>query len=102
MNWREWLTPGMPFGMDKIASTPVLLAVALIGSLISSFLVSFLYVRFYGSRATGSQIHRSFLLIGPSITAIFIAIQFSLPLSLGLLGALSIVRRGVHGGGARQ
>ena len=32
------------------------------------------------------------MLIGPSITAIFIAIQFSLPLSLGLLGALSIVR----------
>ncbi len=92
MNWREWLTRGMPFGMDQIESTPVLLAVALIGSLISSFLVSFLYIQFYSSRATGSQIHRSFMLIGPSITAIFIAIQFSLPLSLGLLGALSIVR----------
>ncbi len=92
MNWSEWLTRGMPFGMDQIESTPTLLAVALIGSLISSFLVSFLYVKFYSSRATGSQVHRSFMLIGPSITAIFIAIQFSLPLSLGLLGALSIVR----------
>jgi hypothetical protein len=30
--------------------------------------------------------------MSPAITAIFIAIQFSLPLSLGLLGALSIVR----------
>ncbi len=30
--------------------------------------------------------------MGLSITAIFICIQFSLPLSLGLLGALSIVR----------
>ena len=92
MNWSEWLTRGMPFGMDQIESTPALLALALFGSLISSFLVSFLYVKFYSSRATGSQVHRSFMLIGPSITAIFIAIQFSLPLSLGLLGALSIVR----------
>lgn len=92
MNWSEWLNRGMPFGLDQVESTPVLLAVALLGSLTSSFLVSFLYRSFYGSRATGSQIHRSFILIGPSITAIFIAIQFSLPLSLGLLGALSIVR----------
>jgi hypothetical protein len=92
MEWTEWITQGAPFGMDRIESTPLLLSVALAGSLLSSFLVSYLYVRFYGSRATGSQVHRSFMLIGPSITAIFIAIQFSLPLSLGLLGALSIVR----------
>ena len=31
-------------------------------------------------------------LLGVSVTAIFICVQFSLPLSLGLLGALSIVR----------
>ena len=30
--------------------------------------------------------------MAPSITALFISIQFSLPLSLGLLGALSIIR----------
>ena len=36
--------------------------------------------------------HRAFPLLGLSITAIFVCIQFSLPLSLGLLGALSIVR----------
>ncbi len=35
---------------------------------------------------------RSFIVIAPSITAIFWAIQYSLPLSLGLLGALSFVR----------
>jgi hypothetical protein len=61
-------------------------------SLISSFIVSYLYVHFYKQRSTGSQIHRSFPLLGLSITSIFICIQFSLPLSLGLLGALSIVR----------
>lgn len=61
-------------------------------SLASSLLASFLYLHFYASRATGSQVHRAFPLLGISITAIFVAIQFSLPLSLGLLGALSIVR----------
>ena len=61
-------------------------------SLFSSFLIAYLYTHFYASRATGSQVHRAFPLLGISITAIFLAIQFSLPLSLGLLGALSIVR----------
>jgi len=66
--------------------------VLLLISLASSLLASFLYLQFYSNRATGSQVHRAFPLLGISITAIFIAIQFSLPLSLGLLGALSIVR----------
>jgi hypothetical protein len=57
-----------------------------------SFFISYLYLAFYKNRGTGSQIHRSFPLLGLSITTIFICIQFSLPLSLGLLGALSIVR----------
>jgi hypothetical protein len=61
-------------------------------SLVSSLVVSYLYLYFYSSRATGSQAHRAFPLLGISITAIFVCIQFSLPLSLGLLGALSIVR----------
>lgn len=61
-------------------------------SLLSSLFISYLYVHFYANRATGSQVHRAFPLLGISITAIFVTIQFSLPLSLGLLGALSIVR----------
>jgi Domain of unknown function (DUF4956) len=61
-------------------------------SLASSLFIAYLYVHFYSSRATGSQVHRAFPLLGLSVTAIFITIQFSLPLSLGLLGALSIVR----------
>ncbi|MDB5104057.1 MAG: hypothetical protein JWP91_1746 [Fibrobacteres bacterium] len=65
---------------------------ALIVSAFVGVAVSAMYQMFYENRATGSQIHRSFLLISPSITALFIAIQFSLPLSLGLLGALSIIR----------
>jgi len=66
--------------------------VALVVSLVVSYALSLLYLVFLEDRATGSQIHRSFILLGPSITALFIAIQFSLPLSLGLLGALSIIR----------
>ena len=65
---------------------------ALIISLIVSTALAYIYRFFYEDRATGSQVHRSFVLLGPSVTALFIAIQFSLPLSLGLLGALSIVR----------
>lgn len=68
------------------------LVAVLLASLASSFFVSYLYQVFYRARATGSQVHRAFPLMGISITAIFIAVQFSLPLSLGLLGALSIVR----------
>jgi Domain of unknown function (DUF4956) len=61
-------------------------------SLLSSLFIAYLYVHFYSNRATGSQVHRAFPLLGISVTAIFVTIQFSLPLSLGLLGALSIVR----------
>jgi hypothetical protein len=68
-----------------------LLTVLLI-SLASSVFVAYLYQVFYRARATGSQVYRAFPLMGISITAIFISVQFSLPLSLGLLGALSIVR----------
>ncbi len=65
---------------------------ALVVSAIVGVVVSALYQMFYENRATGAQVHRSFLLMAPSITALFIAIQFSLPLSLGLLGALSVIR----------
>jgi hypothetical protein len=66
--------------------------VALVVSTVSGLLVSILYQLFYENRATGSQIHRSFLLIAPATTALFVAIQYSLPLSLGLVGALTIIR----------
>lgn len=76
--------------MDDIGLLPFL-AVTLV-SLAAALFVSYLYVQFYGKRSTGSMVHTAFPLLGVSVTAIFICIQFSLPLSLGLLGALSIVR----------
>src|SRR5687767_1467291 len=72
--------------------TPLAFLLLMAVSLLSSMFISYLYVHFYSNRATGSQVHRAFPLLGISITAIFVTIQFSLPLSLGLLGALSIVR----------
>ncbi len=71
---------------------PWIVGAALLLSLATSFFTSWLYVRFYERRGTGSQIHRAFSLLALSITTLFICIQVSLPLSLGLLGALSIVR----------
>ena len=61
-------------------------------SLASSFAFSALYLFFYRVRATGTQIHRAFPYVGVAVTALLVCIQYSLPLSLGLLGALSIVR----------
>jgi hypothetical protein len=75
---------------QQISPAPFLFIMAV--SLLSSLFIAYLYVHFYSNRATGSQVHRAFPLLGISITAIFVTIQFSLPLSLGLLGALSIVR----------
>ncbi len=61
-------------------------------SVVAAVIVAYFYLHFYADRSGGSQIHRSFPLLALAVTAIFISIQFSLPLSLGLLGALSIVR----------
>lgn len=67
-------------------------AICIALSFLFSMITELMYLVFYESRGSGSQIHRAFLLIGPSITLLFICVQLSLPLSLGLLGALSIVR----------
>ncbi len=81
------------FGSDRMEDVGFAgLIFVLVASLISALFIAYLYRYFYASRSSGSQIHRAFPLLGISITAIFITIQFSLPLSLGLLGALSIVR----------
>ncbi|MEM7309520.1 MAG: DUF4956 domain-containing protein [Planctomycetota bacterium] len=93
MNLQEWLKSISDFGVRSMEETGLpafLLALGI--SLLSALFVAYLYVVFYRSRAAGTEVHRAFPLLGLSITAIFIAIQFSLPLSLGLLGALSIVR----------
>jgi len=71
---------------------PWLFGIAILVSLGASLAASWLYTHYYERRGTGSQVNRAFPLLGISITALFICIQVSLPLSLGLLGALSIIR----------
>lgn len=71
---------------------PGLFVVALLASLAASFVAAGFYRFFYERRGTGSQVHRAFPLLGISITTLFIGVQLSIPLSLGLLGALSIIR----------
>jgi hypothetical protein len=74
-----------PLGLSEII-------VALGFSVIASVIVYLMYQMFYGSRHIGAGVHRTFIIGGPAITALFLGIQVSIPLSLGLLGALSFVR----------
>ena len=61
-------------------------------SAVASYYLAFLYARCSRGHGAGSEVHHAFPLLGIAVTAIFVTVQFSLPLSLGLLGALSIVR----------
>jgi hypothetical protein len=75
---------------SSLGWTEALIAVGF--SVVFSLIVYFMYQVFYGSRHIGAGVHRMFLLGGPAITVLFLGIQTSIPLSLGLLGALSFVR----------
>jgi len=88
MNWQDIIDlfqRGIPLTITDIG-------VALGFALICSIVAILMYNYFYGNENVGAGVQRSFLLMGPAITALFLGIQFSLPLSLGLLGALSIIR----------
>ena len=71
---------------------PGLFLVALLASLAAAYVAAGFYRFFYERRGTGSQVHRAFPLLGIAITTLFIGVQLSIPLSLGLLGALSFIR----------
>jgi hypothetical protein len=76
--------------LSSLGWTEALIALAF--SILFSLVIYFMYQLFYGSRHIGAGVHRMFLVGGPAITVLFLAIQTSIPLSLGLLGALSFVR----------
>ena len=71
---------------------PGLFISAILAAIAAAFAASLLYRFFYERRGTGSQVHRAFPLLAVSITTLFIGVQISIPLSLGLLGSLSIIR----------
>ncbi|MFA6110801.1 MAG: DUF4956 domain-containing protein [Candidatus Latescibacterota bacterium] len=78
--------------LSSLAPSLTNLGLAMAASLVASAAVYLLYQLFYGVRNIGAGVNRAFLLGGPAITALFLGIQSSIPLSLGLLGALSFVR----------
>ena len=83
----EFLRPfrESPVALDQAAAIIVF-------SLLASIVAYLMYQLFYGSRNIGAGVHRMFIIGGPAITTLFLGIQYSIPLSLGLLGALSFVR----------
>ena len=87
--WQE-LTSVWESMQSSLGWTEALIAIGF--SILFSLIVYFMYQLFYGSRHIGAGVHRMFLVGGPAITALFLGIQSSIPLSLGLLGALSFVR----------
>ena len=70
-DWISWVSSytGIPIDITSFS-------IALIASIIASVFISMLYKVFYVKKTTGSQINRSFLLMGVSITTLFFAIQF--------------------------
>ena len=81
--------------IDGLIDSPVRLADAFtaIGfSLVASVVVYLMHHLFYGSRQVGAGVQRAFIIGGPAITALFLCIQTSVALSIGLIGALSFVR----------
>lgn len=68
-------------------------ATTILASLVVGFCFLVIYkIYFRKNEPIESSIGRSFPLMAPAVTTIFWLIQYSLPLSLGLLGALSFVR----------
>jgi hypothetical protein len=86
----EQLTSTWQGMLSSLGWTEALIALGF--SILFSLVIYFMYQLFYGSRHIGAGVHRMFLIGGPAITVLFLGIQTSIPLSLGLLGALSFVR----------
>jgi hypothetical protein len=87
--WQELVTTWQSM-LSSLTFTEAFIAIGF--SVVFSLVVYFMYQVFYGSRHIGAGVQRMFLLGGPAITMLFLGIQTSIPLSLGLLGALSFVR----------
>lgn len=75
------------------AGSPFEFLVILLFSVLFGLVYRYIYYIYYKKdEPMDSSVAFSFPLMAPGVTAIFWLIQYSLPLSLGLLGALSFVR----------
>lgn len=80
-------------GIDFSQTNVLQFIFTLIASLFLGLSFSFIYKSYFReNEPVEASIGRSFPLMSPAVTTIFWLIQYSLPLSLGLLGALSFVR----------
>ena len=73
-----------------VAAGPLVLLLTLAAG--SGLFLSRLFVATHPRVAVASSVSLSFPLFALSLTALFVTLQFSLPLSIGLLAALSLVR----------
>lgn len=65
---------------------------ALLLTIVSTFIVRQIYIKYSRSLNNREHFANNFLLLGITICGVIIIIKYSLALSLGLVGALSIVR----------
>lgn len=77
---------------QTIQVSPVTFVVNLLLAAVFSFILSLIYIRFGTSLSNRKRFARNFILLAIVTTMIITVIKFSLALSLGLVGALSIVR----------
>ncbi len=68
------------------------LVISLILAALLSFILSLLYVRYGSALSNRKMFARNFVLLSTTTTLIIMVVKSSLALSLGLVGALSIVR----------
>jgi hypothetical protein len=65
---------------------------SLLSSAILSFFVHLFYIKFSSTLSNRSEFSKNFVILGVATTIIIMIVKSSLALSLGLVGALSIVR----------
>ena len=65
---------------------------AILFTLLATYIIRTIYIRYGGSMNNRAQFSNSFMLLGMTTCVVIIVVKYSLALSLGLVGALSIVR----------
>ena len=82
------------FEVNNSPNSPeiLLFVIALVLSVLFSYLLRYFYINFWNTIADKENISSNFVLLTLIITIIITVVKSSLALSLGLVGALSIVR----------
>jgi|TARA_B110000967_G_C18771518_1_gene503341 hypothetical protein len=65
---------------------------SLLSAAVLSFIVHLFYIKFSSTLSNRSEFSKNFVILGVATTIIIVIVKSSLALSLGLVGALSIVR----------